>query len=340
MPRAKEVSDDLRRRVVDAHQSGDGYKRISKRLNLHPSTVRSIVVKWKQFHTTVTLPRSGRPAKISPRTAVKLVRDVSKDPKLTSKDLQASLAAADVDVHASTIRKKLNSFGINGRSARRKPLLSKKNIAARLKFAMDHLDETDDFWNNVLWTDESKVELFGRNHKRFVWRKKNSADAHKNLVPTVKHGGGSVMVWGCFAASGPGRLEIVEGKMDSTSYQKILDDNVRPSVRQLKLRRNWTFQQDNDPKHTSKSTTEWLRRKRYRVLKWPSQSPDLNPIEMLWQDLKRAVHARGPSNLTQLKQFCKEEWSKIPQSRCKRLIDGYKKRLHQVIAAKGGATSY
>ncbi|KAF7650076.1 hypothetical protein LDENG_00131870 [Lucifuga dentata] len=115
--------------------------------------------------------------------------------------------------------------------------------------------------------------------------------------------------------------------MNSALYQKILKENVRPSVRDLKLKRTWVMQQDNDPKHTSKSTSE-------------CQSPDLNPIEMLWHNLKQAVHARKPSNVAELKQFCKEEWAKITPQRCERLIASYRKCLIAVVAAKGGTTRF
>ena len=77
---------------------------------------------------------------------------------------------------------------------------------------------------------------------------------------------------------------------------------------------------------------------KYNVLEWPSQSPDLNIIENLWDDLKRVVHARQPSNLTELEMFCKEEWSKIPSSRIQTFIRGYRKCLEAVIFAKGGST--
>ncbi|KAK3570654.1 hypothetical protein QTP86_024551 [Hemibagrus guttatus] len=80
-----------------------------------------------------------------------------------------------------------------------------------------------------------------------------------------------------------------------------------------------SVKQDNDPKHTRKSTSEWLKKNKMRTLEWPSQSPDLNPIEMLWHDLKKVVHARKPSNVAEL-QFCKDEWAKIPPQRCNRLI--------------------
>ncbi len=94
----------------------------------------------------------------------------------------------------------------------------------------------------------------------------------------------------------------------------------------LKLKRTWVMQQDNDPKHTSKSTSEWLKKNKIKVLEWPSQSPDLNLIEMQWDDLKQFIHAWKPSNVAELNQFCKEELAKIPPQRCERLLASYCKR--------------
>lgn len=340
MPRTKELSEDLRARIVELHKAGRGYKSISKSLDVHVSTVRQIIYKWREFKTVATLPRRGRPAKMTARAQRRMVSEVRRNPRASAKALQTSLAHANISVHTSTIRKCLNKNGFHGRTPRRKPLLTKKNIAARLKFAKDHHDVPQQFWDNILWTDETKIELFGRNTQRYVWRKSGTAHQHQNIIPTVKYGGGSIMVWGCFAASGPGRIAVINGKMNSKIYQDILQENIRPSVHQLKLKRGWVMQQDNDPKHTSKSTTEWFKLKKLRVLEWPSQSPDLNPIEMLWHDLKRAIHTRQPKNIAELKQFCEEEWSKIPPGRCAGLICNYRKRLVEVIAAKGGSTSY
>ena len=75
-------------------------------------------------------------------------------------------------------------------------------------------------------------------------------------------------------------------------------------------------------------------------LSWPSQSLGLNPIENLWHDLKIAVHQRSPHNMTELEQFCAEEWANIAQSRCAKLVETYPNRLTAVIAAKGASTKY
>ncbi len=145
---------------------------------------------------------------------------------------------------------------------------------------------------------------------------------------------------GVFFSCRTGRLVAIEGKMNAAKYRDILDENLRQSAQDLRLGRRFTFQQDNDPKHTAKITKEWLHNNSVTVLEWPSQSPDLNPIEHLWRDLKMAVHQRLPSNLTELERICKEEWQRIPKSRCEKLVASFPKRLMAVLNQKGASTKY
>ena len=82
--------------------------------------------------------------------------------------------------------------------------------------------------NKILWSDETKIELFGLIAKRHIWRKPAT-------IPTVKHGGGRIMLWGCSSVAGTGRLDRIEGKMNGAKYREILDQNLLQSAQDIRL---------------------------------------------------------------------------------------------------------
>jgi hypothetical protein len=184
--------------------------------------------------------------------------------------------------------------------------------------------------------------VFAKRHvhqgKHNVLNKPITSHHPENAIPTVKYGGGSIMLWEWFSSAGTGKLVRIDGMMDGAKYREILEGNLFQSFRDSRLGQRFTIQQDNDPKHTAKATLKWFKGKHLNVLEWPSQIPDLDLIENLWYDLKIAIHQQNPSELKELEQFCLDEWAKIPVARCAKLT--YSKRLAAVIAAKGDSTKY
>lgn len=141
MAKTKELSNDTRNKIVDLHQAGKTESAIGKQLGLKKSTVGAIIRKWKTYKTTDNLPRSGAPRKISPR-GVKMI---------------TSLQRAGTKVTKPTISNTLRRQGLKSCSARRVPLLKPVHVQARLKFAREHLDDPEEDWENVIWSDETKI---------------------------------------------------------------------------------------------------------------------------------------------------------------------------------------
>ena len=195
-----------------------------------------------------------------------------------------------------------------------------------------------DYWNHVLWSDEMKINLFGSDGFKHVWRRRGEEYKDECVMPTVKYGGGNVMVWGCMSAAGVGELHFIEGNMNSNMYCEILQQSMIPSLQKLGHRA--VFQYDNDPKHTSETTTALLKRLRVKVMDWPSISPDLISIEHLWGILKRKVEVRKVSNIYQLYDVVMEEWKRIPVATCEALVNSMPRRVKTVLDNDSGHTKY
>uniref|UniRef100_A0A3B4BIK8 Uncharacterized protein n=1 Tax=Periophthalmus magnuspinnatus TaxID=409849 RepID=A0A3B4BIK8_9GOBI len=178
---------------------------------------------------TVNLPRTGAPCKISPRGVSVILRKVRNQPRTTREELVNDLKRAGITVSKVTVSNTVRHHGLKSCMARKVHLLKPAHVQARLKFANDHLDDPEESWEKVMWSDETKTELFNSTHP--VWRKKNDDEYHpKKTIPTVKHGGGNIMLWGCSSAHGTGRLHCIKERMTGAMYCEILGNNLLPST--------------------------------------------------------------------------------------------------------------
>ncbi len=185
-------------------------------------------------------------------------------------------------------------------------MLQSQHVKARLEFGKDHLNKKG-FWGRVISYVKTKIELFGINECKTVWREKNA-----ELLPktTIQHGGGSILLRACFSINGRGNIVQVTPPMRKEEYVEILSNNPKDSARKLGWH-SFTFVQDDNPKRTSYLAKDSLRDNHIQVLDWPAMTPDLNPIENLRQELKVHEVARKPQKLKDVEAFCLEEWVNI-----------------------------
>ncbi|GFS92603.1 transposable element Tc1 transposase [Trichonephila clavipes] len=207
----------------------------------------------------------------------------------------------------------------------------------RLKFAKEHILKPQQFWNEVIFSDESKFYIFGSDGRRMVWRKPNTSHHPKHTIPTVKHGGGSVMVWGCMAASGVGKLVFIDGIMHKMAYLNILQNNLKESADKLGHWGRISYSNKTMTPSTLRLVVkEWLLYHCRNQLNTPPQSPDLNVIENLWSHLERSVQKHQITSKEQLKSVLQED---APET-TRHLVESMPRRLEAIISAKGYATKY
>ena len=196
----------------------------------------------------------------------------------------------------------------------KKTCLRKGNKTKQLKFAQRHKNWSDEQWKSILWSDESKFEIFGTKRRQYVRRRNGEQFKDMSLQPTIKYGGGSVQVWGCISAGGVGDLFKIDDIMNAEKYRQILIHHAVPSGRRL-VGPNFIFQHDNDPKHTAKKVNDYLQRKenqgQLQLMEWPPQSPDLNIIEAVWDYLDRKKLEKQPTTADELWDVFCDAWNNM-----------------------------
>lgn len=337
MGRNRTVTSEVRKLIIDKYKNGE---KQNKMFNVNKSTISRIVRRFSLKGTPEALKSPGRPKKTTQQTDRAIIRIASVNPFLSSEKILGKIAPEDgKNISSRTVRRRLVTAGLLSRRPAKKPLLSKKNVKARLAFALEHINWTVEQWKRVVFSDESKFNLFNSDGIQHVRRPAGKRLDPKYTVPTVKHGGGSVMVWGCFSAYGMGPLHRIEGIMDKYIYKDILKNIMEPYADEY-LPIKYIFQHDNDPKHASKIVKQWFKEAKINVMLWPSQSPDLNPIENLWEILDKQIRSENFSNKEKLFQVLQRAWSSIDYKIIMNLIESMPRRCREVVNSKGYYTKY
>ena len=336
MPRGKQWSPKTRGKIEVLHSVGHSVRQIAAFVRRSRNSVHRCLQRLSHGCSDYEK-RPGRGKATTIREDHRLKRMALQNRKAPSRLLSYQLAdETGKQVSSRTVRRRLSETGVNARRPRKNPLLTENHRRLRLGWATAHTQWTLDDCKSVLFTDESKVSI-GNDGGLYVWRGKGEEFLPECCDRTVQHAA-SVMVWGSMCWHGLGSLVKLEGRLDSTAYQQVLEEHMLTDA--AALIGDFVFQQDNAPIHTSWSTRQWLRQHDITLLDWPPKSPDVNPIENLWHELKTAANRREPRTAAELWNSLQEAWQQIPASRVRNLAESVPRHLDAIRRARGENTRY
>lgn len=208
MPRGKPIGTAKRSAIITLHREGYSVRQICNKVKVARSTVHDTITRYQTTGDLADRARSGRP-RITTKADDQRLKLISKrNRRLTAPEIASDFNRGCAEtVSVSTVKRRLQEANLHGRVAVRKPLLRRGNRLKRLQWARTHADWAAEQWRQVLWTDESKFKVFGQKRRTFVRRSKDEKMLRACILPTVKHAGGSIQVWGCFSYAGTGELK-------------------------------------------------------------------------------------------------------------------------------------
>ena len=306
----------------------------SEGLSVSYASVARIVNKLKLTGSIENRARSGRPRKLNDAARAFIEEQMRANDETTSCQIQKRLQKRGFTVHASTVRRSRKEQGWTLQNTRYCQMIREANKAKRLEYAQKVLD-TGDTFHNVVFSDECSISL--QQFRRTCYRK---IDEPAKRKPKPKHPL-KVHVWAGISRHGATKICIFEGIMEAPLYCSILESTLIPFLRETLP--DHRFMQDNDPKHTSRLAKAFLEENEINWWRTPPESPDLNPIEMLWHELKFYLESRvKPTTKQELIDGIKRFWSeKVTSEKCNRYIDHVlREAIPEVIVENGGATKH
>ena len=339
MPRLSEVE---RGQAIAMLVQGQGQQQVAAHFGVHIRTIERLVQRLRVTGRVNDRPRSGRPRVTTPRQDRFMTLSHLRNRHLTaSETANNTLGSHNRHIHPDTVRNRLRDNGLRARRPYVGLPLTPVRRQRRLAWLQAHSPRNFPMrqWRRVFFTDESRFTLYRSDGRRRVYRRRGERYTDACVVERDRFGGGSVCVWGGISYGFKSPLIVIDGNLNGVRYR---DEILRPVAVPCVQARNLILQQDNARPHVARVCQQFLANSNIHPLDWPAFSPDLSPIEHLWDELDRRVRRRpnAPTNHVQLTHALHEEWNNIPMAMINTLVNSMHRRIRAATAAHGGHTRY
>jgi transposase len=305
---------------------------IARELQCSRDTVKIWILRYQETGDVQDEEGRGRKRKTSEREDLDIISMAKKQRTTTLANISTSMSKQGTNISLMTVKRRLNEQGLHKMKPLLKPLLQDTHRANRLKWAKTNRN-TD--WSKVIFTDETTISQFSIPKK--VWKYRGEIIK----APTVKHSL-KVHIYGCFSEKGFGNIYCFTNNLNGNLLYTIYKTTLLSSARYFfgKDSHNWILQEDNDPKHMSIKAQNWKEEHKINRISWPSQSPDLNPIENVWSVLKANISNYQPTSTKELMKIIQKEWKKLDKTFAENLVTSMKNRISHILSNKGDHILY
>lgn len=321
--------------IISLHRQRLDAAAIAAKIPCSTHTVYRWINRQKETNDLNFTRTGGRKRKTTEEDDSKIVATAKATPLITPGEIKRNNG---LQVSKKTIRRRLNQKGLYGRVAEKEHIGVLANLNARISFASGYENWTMQQWKCVVFSDETLISL-GINGQVWVQRPRGAAHDTQYLAPKISHAP-MLCVWGCISYEGVGVIDIFEENLDAKRLKNIIRTRLIPYALQQFQFTTWWYLHDNDPKHSSREVQQFLFSQGIQCLDFPPYSPDINPIENLWSDLKRRMEKRNSKDIGELRGNIELEWFATDINFIHTIVESMPRRCKAIIESGGHITKY
>lgn len=329
-------------RAIGMIQSGTSQRRTADILGVSISQVNRAWLRYQTNNSPNYTHGGGRQRATTAANDRYIVRRALLERTLNATQLQQQFEqVSGIHLSTETIRSRLRNAGVRNRRPARHPKWTRDHRRNRLRFGLEHQNWDDQDWDRCLFSDESRFCLYPDSRKVRVWRRQGERYNENSMIEYVPYGGNSLMIWAGISTDFRTELVIFNESMTANLYlERVLQPVVLPIAQNIGP--NFVYVDDNARPHRARIVNDFIHREHINRMYWPALSPDINPIERIWDALQRRISSRRnhPQNLNQLENALVEEWARIPVEIVNNTIRSMHQRCEEIVRSRGGPTHY